>query len=112
MCEINNNLNKQNGGGLLENLSVPLGLFVLSENIEDDTTKTIFDIQTTNYVEPEVLDKNKEQNIKSQKDVVSNSLFDKLFSLISLQHKDKNKTKKNKKQIKVKSRLNKQTRKL
>ena len=118
MCETNNNLNKQIGGGLLENLSVPLGLYVFSETVEDDTSKTIFDIQTSNYLEPDILDKNEKLQAETQKDVVSNSLFDKLFSLVSLQPKEKNQkkskniTKKNKKQIKVKNGIKKQTRKL
>ena len=122
MFETNNNLNKQIGGGLLENLSVPLGLYVFSETVEDDTSKTIFDIQTSNYLEPDILDKNEKLQAETQKDVVSNSLFDKLFSLVSLQQKEKNQnkskkiinkvTKKNKKQIKVKNGIKKQTRKL
>lgn len=122
MFETNNNLNKQIGGGLLENLSVPLGLYVFSETVEDDTSKTIYDIQTSNYLEPEILDKNEKLQAETQKDVISNSLFDKLFSLVSLQSKEKNQnksnkvtnkvTKKNKKQIKVKNGIKKQTRKL
>lgn len=91
------NNNSQNGGSL-ETLSVPLGLLILNQ-VYPDTSKTIYDVQTHNYIEEDDTNTNIDR-INGVNDSINDGLYEKLLNMISISKEKRIKTKTRKKNVK------------
>lgn len=90
--------NNTQSGGSLETLSVPLGLLILNQ-VYPDTSKTIYDVQTHNYIEENDSNNNSDV-INGVNDSVDEGLYEKLLNMISVSKEKRIKTKTRKKNVK------------
>jgi len=89
--------NNTQSGGSLEKLSVPFGLLILNQ-VFPDTSKTIYDVQTYNYVEENNTTDNSDV-MSSVNDSVDEGLYNKLLNMISISKEKRIKTKTRKKNV-------------
>lgn len=90
--------NSTQSGGSLEKLSIPFGLLILNQ-VFPDSSKTIYDFQTHNYVEENDTSHNSDV-INGVNDSVDEGLYQKLLNMISISKENRIKTKTRKKNVK------------